>query len=256
VRHHRNWKTNAIFLIAIWMILLIASLTILSSVVTPFLKTLQTQNIVSLDWAGYSISSNTLFPQPLVTSVSGSWTVPKVAVSTGNTFSSAWIGIGGQGESTLIQVGSEHDSIGGQANYGVWYEMLPDSSITLDNITVSAGDVISASITLIDSNTNSWSITIKDITTGKGFSQNVFYNSSLLTAEWIVERPIVNNKITTLADFGTVTFTNATAQIGTKTGTISAFPNSEIYMQDRQNNDLVSVSSLSSHGSSFYVSYR
>ena len=251
----RSWKTNTLFLIALWLILLIGSLTILSSVVTPFLKTLQTENLISLEWGGYGVSSNVLFPQAVVSSVSGTWNIPTVTVSGLNTFSAAWIGIGGQTDLTLIQVGTEHDSIAGQAVYNLWYEMLPANSITIPNINVSPGDEINASITLVNSNTNTWQIAILDTTTGQGFNQNFEYNSTRLTAEWIIERPTVNNQISTLANFGSVTFNNANAKLDGTTGSISAFPNYEILMENRQNAQLVTVSGLSRDGSNFTVSY-
>lgn len=251
----KSWKTNALFLVAFWLILLIASLTILSSVVTPFLRTLQTQSLISLDWGGYGVSSDALFPQPLVSSVSGSWTVPSVTVTIGSAFSAAWIGIGGQIDKSLIQVGSEHDSIGGKAVYSLWYEMLPDNSIKIPNIEVSPGDQITASISLADINTDTWLIQIKDVTTGKDFSQNFVYNSSRLTAEWIMERPTVNNQVSTLANFGILTFTNAFAEIGSRNGTIIDFPNYQILMENRQNQRLLTLSDLSIDGTSFTVDY-
>ncbi len=256
MEHQRKkWRTNLVFLVALWIVLLIASATILSSVVTPFLKTLQTQNLVSFDWAGYSVSSNTLFPQPSVTSISGSWTVPTIAVSADNTFSAAWIGIGGIGESTLIQVGSQHDSVGGVVTYSLWYEMLPDDSIKIPEITVAPGDIISSSISLANSDTNEWLIEISDLSKRQTFSQTFVYNSSRLTAEWIVERPTVNNRMTSLADFGVITFTDIKAQIDTKTGNLNSYPNSVIFMQDRQNNQLASVSAYGKDGSSFTVTH-
>jgi hypothetical protein len=255
VHKKKGWRTNAIFLIVLWLILLIASVTILSSVVTPFLKTLQTQNLVSFDWSGYGVSSNVLFPQPLIVGINGSWIVPAVAVSNFDTFSAAWIGIGGQSENTLIQIGSEHDSLGGKAEYALWYEMLPADSITIPNIDVSPGDKITAAITLINSNSNEWLMEINDLTAGKGFSQVFRYNSSRLTAEWIIEKPTVNNKLATLANFGTITFTEINAHLGTSTGNLSSFPNYKILMEDRMNNELVIISDFSKDGSSFTINY-
>lgn len=251
----RSWRTNAIFLIVLWIVLLIASVTILSSVVTPFLRNLQTVNLVSLDWGGYSVSSNVLIPQPQVVGVNGSWTVPTVTPSGVDAFSAAWIGIGGQSDTTLIQVGSEHDSINGKAAYSLWYEMLPADATAIPNIDVSQSDKITASVNLANSNTNEWIIEISDVTTGQSFKQTFAYNSSRLTAEWIIERPTVNNQIASLANFGTVTFTEAKAQIADTVGTISAFSNSAILMEDRQNRQLVKVSDFSRDGSSFTVSY-
>jgi hypothetical protein len=252
----KSWRTNLIFLVVIWIVLLLASATILSSVVTPFLKSLQTQNLVSFDWAGYSVSSNVLFAQPIVTRISGSWTIPTVTVTSTNAFSAAWIGIGGLGETTLIQVGSQHDSVDGKAGYSLWYEMLPDDSITIPEITVSPADTISASITLTNSNANEWLIQIRDLTNGQTFSKTFAYNSSRLSAEWIVERPTVNNQVSTLANFGAVTFNEISAQIDTQTGNFKAFPESIIIMQDRQNRELASVSTYSMDGSSFTVTYN
>jgi hypothetical protein len=251
----RSWRTNALFLVVLWLILLIGALTILSSVVTPFLRTLQTETLISLDWGGYGVSSNVLFPQPIVSSVNASWTVPSVTVTGLNTFSAAWIGIGGQTDTTLIQVGTEQDSIDGQTVYNLWYEMLPADSITIPNIKVSPGDQITASIALRDSNTNTWQITINDATIAQGFSQNFQYNSTRLTAEWIIERPTVNNQLSELANFGSVTFNNAIAKIDGTTGPITAFPNYQILMENRQNTQLVTISSLTNDGSGFTVNY-
>jgi hypothetical protein len=186
--------------------------------------------------------------------------VPKVATTTVDSFSAAWIGIGGQMETTLIQAGSEQDSIGGQAVYSLWYELLPANSITIPDVKVLPGDQITASIQLLDSKTNTWLVNIADLTAGTCFTQNcttqnLDYNSSRLTAEWIMERPTVNNQISDLSNFGTITFNNISAMVGSKVGTANAFPNYQVIMQDRQNNQLVKVSSLNRDGSSFTVSY-
>ncbi len=254
-KQRKSWRTHAVFLAAIWLILLLASLTILSSVVTPFLKSLQTQNIVSFDWAGYSAASDLLVPQPQVSSVSGSWTIPTLSPSSSSLFSAAWIGIGGQGEPTLIQVGSQHDNEGGNAHYSLWYEMLPTDSIAITTVKIAPGDVISASITQVSNGKQEWLIQITDVTTGQGFSQYFQYNSSQLTAEWIVERPIVNNQLSMLANFGSITFNNISAQIGGSAGTLATFPNYKVVMEDRQNNVLVTVSDFNKEGSSFTAKY-
>ena len=255
VLRRKGWKINALFLIALWFILLIASLTVLSFAVTPFLKSLQTQSLVSFDWSGYAVSSDLLAQQPIVIGVNGSWTVPRVAYSATDVFSVAWVGVGGQSDTTLIQVGTEHDFVKGQEQYSVWYEMLPANSIKIPEVTVVPGDKISASITLVDSNMNNWLIEITNLSNGQGFKQIFSYNSSRFTAEWVVERPTLNNQFAELANFGTVTFTNATAKIGATVGTIKSFSNYEIMMHDRQNNHLVGISSLSPDGTSFTVSH-
>jgi hypothetical protein len=254
-RPRKSWRTNALFLIALWIVLLLLSLTILSSVVIPFLRTLQTQNIVSLDWGGYAVSSNILFPQSSVTGVNGSWVVPSVSASTSDSFSSAWLGIGGQTDTTLIQCGTEHDWRNSQATYYAWYELLPNNSIAIPEMTISPGDKITASVTLTNDSQNTWLIQITDLTTGESFSQEAQYNSTRRTAEWIVERPTVNDQLSELANFGTVTFTNMTATIAGETGTANDFPNYQILMEDRQNNQLITLSALTNDGASYTVNY-
>jgi hypothetical protein len=76
-----------------------------------------------------------------------------------------------------------------------------------------------------------------------------------LSAEWIVERPNVNNSVSTLANFGNVTFTDCEATIDGVTGAIGNFSYAQLVMVGAEDNPLVSVSSLDADGSSFTVSY-
>jgi hypothetical protein len=138
-------RANRIFPIALWVIMLIISLSLVSVFVNTFLKGVPILNLVSLDWGGYSAFSDFTNPQPVVVSVSGSWTVPQVSVSQQDTFSAAWIGIGGQTDKTLIQTGTEQDSINGSIEYSAWYELLPNDAITITVMNVSPGDKITAS---------------------------------------------------------------------------------------------------------------
>ncbi|MCW4047707.1 MAG: G1 family endopeptidase [Candidatus Bathyarchaeota archaeon] len=255
----RKLRTRAISLILLWILLFAVSLALLQFLLETFLRTSQVSSVESLDWAGYVVAGSASSPQQEVTGVSASWTVPAVAASAGDTFSAAWIGIGGFLDRSLIQVGTEHDFMNGQPTYSVWYEMLPNDSITINAINVSPGDVVSASIRLVDSDTNEWFIQIFDVTNGQSFNQNFVYNSSRLSAEWIVERPTVNNRISTLADFGSITFRDTTVTVNhtvnQSDGAISSFPFSQVVMNNRQNVQLASVSSISAGGSSFTVTY-
>ncbi len=217
------------------------------------------------NWAGYIVASDLQNPQATVTSVTASWTVPRVVTSLQDEFSAIWIGIGGFFDQTLIQTGTEQDSIQGQAEYSVWYELLPQNSVTIDTISVSPGDQISASIQLVNSNTNEWMIDIKDTTTNQEYNNNFFYSASKLSAEWIVERPVISSRrsqgtLANLANIGNVALTNCQANIGGKSGTISSFPAAESVMYgtvDRTSGDgvtlLTAVSDLVGNGSSFAV---
>ncbi len=212
------------------------------------------------NWAGYIIASDAQNPQPIVTNVSASWTVPSVSPSPlVDTYSAIWIGIGGFFDSTLIQTGTEQDSIGGQVTYSAWYELLPQFSVTIGS--VSPGDNMNASIQLLDSNTNTWQIFLQDLTSNETFKSLFNYDASKLSAEWIVERPAIGRRGTTianLADIGRVAISNCTATVGTQNGAIAAFPGFQSVMYNNVQNttataQLTLVSSVSSDGTSFTV---
>src|SRR4030042_2266403 len=210
-----------------------------------------TQTLTSSDWAGYSRSTSLKNPQPTVTSVTGSWTVPSVTPPQGYAYSAAWIGVGGQFDQTLIQTGTQHDSLNGDQSYSAWYELLPDLPITITTMQIKPGDIIKATITQTDSITNTWSINISDQTTGQSYRTSVVYESTMLSAEWVVERPTIGNRVGALANFGSVKFTDCSATMGGKTGKITDFPSSQFTLSNRQNVALVSLSSLGQDGSSF-----
>jgi hypothetical protein len=166
-----------------------------------------------------------------------------------------WIGIGGQLEKTLIQVGTEQDMTNGQDTYYAWYELLPSFAVRLNTVTVSSGDMMVASISMVDSATNQWSIQISDKTTGQAFSITVAYNSTRSSGEWILERPTITNKLTTLANFGNVTFAACYLNANNISGSISKFYFSKMEMTNSQYVQLALVSSLTSNGTSFTISY-
>jgi hypothetical protein len=238
----------------LWIVSLVASLLL----ILPFLNMLfpkpGAQALISLDWSGYVVASDFTSPQPVIVGVGASWTVPKVNVSAKDSFSAAWIGIGGQLDDTLIQAGTEHDSISGSESYSAWYELIPADAVTIA-MNISSGDTIIASINLLDSASNQWLIQLYDATNGQTFNETFLYDASKLTAEWIVERPTVDHSLSTLTSFGSITFTDAEAKTDSTSGTISKFSTLQVIMHNRQNIPLVTVSPLSSDGSSFMVTY-
>jgi len=206
-------------------------------------------------WSGYIVASDIQNRSPVVSSVSASWTVPEIKPSENNTFSGVWVGIGGYGEDTLIQTGTEQEYVNGQVTYYAWYELLPDHLVRISNIHVQAGDTVTASISLINENTNTWSIEIADVTRGERFKRTAVYNSSRLSAGGKVERPKVNGAISTLADFGNVTLTECKAVMDGVAGAIGKSDYAKFVMVGAEDKPLVSVSSLNEEGSSFTVSY-
>ena len=243
-------------LIVIWIILLAASLYLLDVLLTMFSSNPQGQGLTSTGWAGYLVTSDLENPSEQVAGINASWTVPRIGVSSPDAFSSAWIGIGGYGDKTLIQTGTEHDSVNGQEYYSAWYEMLPDNAIRINSMSISPGDVITASITLINSDTHQWAIRIHDVTNNQGFYQTFIYNASRLSAEWVVEKPHLNEETTTLANFGTITFTDSYAKIGDTVGKIANFSYSQVILTNDLSKQLTSVTPLGADGASFSVTYR
>ncbi|MGA2387270.1 MAG: G1 family glutamic endopeptidase [Candidatus Bathyarchaeia archaeon] len=254
MKDKRRFRTRAVFLAVVWILLLLLSLSLLSVLSSSFLHNPQGENISSLSWAGYIISRTT-DAQAGVTAINASWAVPVVNASAGNSYSSVWVGIGGELDQTLIQVGTENAVSSGQATYYAWYELLPNFAVVINTLTVSSGDVMVASITLLNSATNQWNIHISDTTTGQDFSLNVSYNSTRSSGEWVLERPTMNNKLTTLADFGSVTFADCYLNANNISGAISRFYYLRLEMTNDLNNPLTSVSNLAANGTSFTVSY-
>jgi hypothetical protein len=242
-------------LAATWITMLTCSFITVGLLTESFLRPTANSKLASYDWGGYVVVSDQLSPSRVFTNINASWTVPSVTDSQNDTFSAVWIGIGGQLDDTLIQTGTEQDLIDGQLYYSAWYELLPADSVPIDAINVSPGDEISASISLVDATRSQWFVQIIDLTNGQAFNQTFFYLSSRLSAEWIVERPTVNNSIAALANFGSVTFKNAKASTDSRSGTIMDFPFSQVTMVNRLGSPLVEISSISSQGSSFTVSF-
>ena len=207
-----------------------------------------------VNWAGYAVAHDFNDPQPLVTGVSGSWVVPQVEISQDDTFSAVWVGVGGIFDDTLIQTGTEQDCINGTVSYFAWYALLPSNSILITTIEVSPGDMITASVNLVDSAENVWSIYMNDRTTGQVFYQNFTYNSNGLSGEWVVERPYVNDVLTKIANFGSVTLSNCTVIMNNIVGAFGYFPSARILMYNTEGTRLVNTSHFND-GSRFTMHY-
>ena len=215
-----------------------------------------TLTVGSLNWSGYVDTG----PTGTFTSVNGDWTVPALTCNSGtNAYASAWIGIDGYGSSTVEQDGIEADcNPSNVASYYAWYEMFGDNEINGGDevelspspYPVSPGDAMSASVSVVD---NVWTFKISDSTqewkyevTGPGT-----FSADQESAEWIVERPEVDgNTGVPLADFGSVTFTNAT--VNGATDPISAFTALSIGMVGNNGSTILAAPGpLSASGENF-----
>jgi hypothetical protein len=160
------------------------------------------QHSTSGNWAGYAATGTTF------TSVSASWVQPSVSCSGSTTYSSFWVGIDGDGSNSVEQTGTEADCSGGRAVYSSWYEMYPAYPVNYSN-PVSPGDHFTATVSRSGTK---YTLTLSDTT--KGWTKTTTKTQSGLSnasAEVIAEAPSSNTGVLPLANFGTASFTGATA---------------------------------------------
>jgi hypothetical protein len=186
------------------------------------------------NWGGYAVETSLASPQKnAVSAVHGSWRIPTVSASTSpETYSALWVGIDGDSDNTVEQLGTEQDwTPDGQTNY-VWFEMYPHRGYLITGFPIETGDTFSASVNYAGGSLFILSIT--NVTKGVSYTVPPRYTkmkASRESAEWIVEAPYQGG-VLPLADFGTVSFSNCSATVNGVTGAIdnSAWQNDAITM--------------------------
>ncbi len=206
----------------------------------------------STNWSGY-VDTGSKF-----TNVSGTWTVPQVKCPWFTTqYSASWVGIDGDGSSTVEQLGTEQDCSFGTPRYSAWYEMYPAGSVTLpSNYPVTPGDSINASVS---DTTGSWNLTMSDSTKGWTFTYAPPAPATppaQASAEWIVEAPSLCFFFgcfgTALSNFGSETFSNALVSANGQNGNIGSFPSTLFEMSNQAGNLIrANPSPLSNGGATF-----
>jgi hypothetical protein len=178
-------------------------------------------NATSTNWSG-SVVFNTA--GTTIGWVEGEWTVPDPDDPHGGKssyYSSAWVGIDGDGSPDVLQAGTESSLINGTKSVYAWWEWYPNYEIAISNFPVSPGDTMYC---LICANSNNTSATI--YLTNDNTDQHTSFNITAPSgttlhgncAEWIVETPSVGGSPTTLPDYGTCYFDTAVA--GERNGTL------------------------------------
>jgi hypothetical protein len=156
----------------------------------------------SSNWSGYSAVNGRY------TSVSASWTQPTASCTSATTYSSFWVGLDGDGSSTVEQTGTSADCSGGTARYYAWYEMYPKFPVNL-SLAVRPGDSISGSVTT--DGAGHFTLTISDSSTGQSFTTTQrLPRARLASAEAIAEAPSGSGGVLPLTNFGTVGFSATT----------------------------------------------
>lgn len=167
-------------------------------------------NATSYNWSGsvLFLASGEVFKW-----ISGSWTVPHVYPApgaTGTQYSSAWLGIDGDGSGDVLQAGTESDTDGSCL---AWFEWYPNFAIAISNLPVAPGDVVS--LVLCATSTTEAQMSIGNITAKKytSFSFTAPQGTVLAgnCAEAIVEAPTVNGQQAQLPLYGEVFFDDTVA---------------------------------------------
>ncbi|MEV6829183.1 G1 family glutamic endopeptidase [Amycolatopsis sp. NPDC051102] len=131
------------------------------------------------NWGGY-VSFGSF------TTATASWTEPSVTCNSTNDLFAPWVGIDGDGSSTVEQTGVETDCSSGRPVYSAWYEMYPAAPVYY-SVSVSAGDHITATVTRTA--TNTYRLDLSDTTKGWSKSTTKSLTSRHASAEAIIESP-------------------------------------------------------------------
>lgn len=200
----------------------------------------------SYNWSGYVATGGTY------TGVNGTWTVPSVSATESMSADASWVGIGGVSSKDLIQAGTQTVSQNGQISYSAWIETLPQESFNIP-LKVDPGDSISVWIDQESGTANTWMITFRNNTTGVTYATSVQYNSSLSSAEWIEEMPILSgtNSFIPIDNFSAIDFRSASTIKNGTAITMAGAGATPITMVTGSNNALVTASGIGSDGMSF-----
>jgi hypothetical protein len=172
-----------------------ASLSITVDATTP-------SAVTSPNWSGYVLDDGPY------SSVTGTFTVPDLAASAGQTYASEWVGIDGFSNHDLIQsgVGEMYDPTTNLVYTQAWWEILPAAETPI-TMTVLPGDSVTVTVSQIAG--TSWAISLTNLSTGQSFTTDQSYSGPASSADWIVEAPEVDGQIATLGSYSPdVTFSS------------------------------------------------
>lgn len=156
--------------------------------------------------------------------VLGHWVVPNAyPVADGLFFNSYWIGLdgfSGPGANEVLQAGIDCLLVGSlRPSFYPWHQWAPSPKVAITNLEVSAGDLVTVSITATPgAGATTATVQFANITSGAATSFAVSATPPTRlagnSAEWIVEADDVNQ----LADYGQVFFADCIACAGNNTG--------------------------------------
>jgi hypothetical protein len=197
----------------------------------------------STNWSGYAAAGAPGSFQ----NVSASWTQPAVTCTAQTAYSAYWVGLDGDTTSTVEQLGTEADCVGGVARYSSWYEMYPHRSFPA-TVAVVPGHTYHASV--VAQGNGRFLLSLQDTTTGATFTTTQkLMQAKLASAEAIVEAPS-GGGVLPLANFGTAQFSGVTAN----GATMNSPPADQITMVNSSGTIKAQPSALS--GGNFSVTWQ
>jgi len=194
---------------------------------------------VAGNWAGYVALGDDF------TSVTARWTQPAFLPSGAPTSAAFWVGIDGEDDTPVEQIGTEGFSEDGLVSYDAWYEMYPASLVPIP-MAVSAGDTIEG--TVRSGASHRFTLRLVDVTTGASYTTTqTSVEAARSSAEVVAETP--SDGEIRLADFRTVRFSDCA--INGRPIDVSLFHKFDL-TSDRHVVEAV-TSELGDRGSSFSV---
>ena len=118
-------------------------------------------------------------------------------------------------------------------------------------LTVLPGHTVTVSID--QQTTDTWLISLTNVTTGQTLQRMETYESSLSSAEWIQEAPFARRRVLPLSEFGAINFSAASAVKDGTSLTIADLGARAISLIDNNRRALAVPSPLGLDGASFSV---
>ena len=167
-------------------------------------------NATSNNWSGAAVFSPAGKPYGFV---GGQWTVPSPnSQADGAYYASEWVGIDGWNSSDVLQAGTETQItkvffITIKQVYA-WWEWFPAGEVRINNLPVSAGDVMYCLICADTASHATVYFTNQSQGVGTRFEITPPSGTRLTgnVAEWIVERPTVGGSVANLTDYAACYF--------------------------------------------------
>jgi hypothetical protein len=192
----------------------------------------QAGTLGSTNWSGEIVLSGaSSYGGSSYTEVLAQWLVSAVQQPVGSCsgfdVSSTWVGIDGANGSSsdVVQGGTEADTGCSNGvttqNFYPWFEWYPDDEYEITNfimyrgasvfVVVQATGPTTANVTYVNLETENYTIVSVKAPPGTSLKGS--------SAEWIVERPTINNTIGTLADFGFIQMSSEVAYVANQVNT-------------------------------------